>query len=227
MKPDDLDRWLRATEVENLSPSVGAPHISDEAIARLVETGRPLDANTRAHFAQCSECRAIYVELASARPAQPAPPATVPTASTWWWTTAVGGLAVAAAVVFATLPYPGRSALNLDTHVIDGPGNVRGAASVGDRLAVQATLSDRPYHEIRVYLDGVGRVLRCGHPAARPEPSCERRGDQLAATLELQYRGRYRVVLIGSPTPILTDANSADEDLAQHAHTETQTIDVH
>ena len=220
---DDVERVLRASGAEVLSGAADDSHLPDEVLATWVETGAPPTGAYRDHLARCDECRGIYAAMVAAHPAPPSR-----RAGGWLWRS-FGGLALAAAAVLAFIWIPAQSsgptALRIDVEVIDGPGVVRGEAAVGDRLRLRAGLSELRYHELRVYLQGIGLVLQC--PGASLPASCEVDGQVLSAAFTLMHRGRYEVVVIASDAPILGPPVSFESDVADYARTRTQVMDVH
>lgn len=192
----------------------------------LLEQGLPLDQ----HFDTCADCaaaraaherlRAGITEIGRGHPGRADWQARVWAGVArrqarrrrrWPWLAAPAAVALAAALLLVLRPAPGpdRALLAYELHR-PGAEPLRGAhARPGDRLAVRARAGGAAHAEVRLYRDGRALVLRCGD-----QPPCQRRGPEILATVTLEERGRYQLVLLRAAQPLPAPAGDVDRDTA-------------
>ncbi len=128
----------------------------------------------------------------------------------------VGGAAAAAVVLLGayltwrTWPLTERPTLiaRVQTHQDSA---VRGdMPHPGDQLLVDADIARVHHAELRLYRDDHALMARCSN-----EPPCTLSGRRLRAEFTLPSAGRYRALLLLSPTPLPPPTGSLDGDVAK------------
>lgn len=130
----------------------------------------------------------------------------------WVWLVPIPVLAAVALLLLVSRS-PGSGERPLLRYTItprpDAPPMRGELARPGNLLSLQATTADARVAELRVYRGDRQLVLRCA-----TEPPCERRDGRLSATVTLDGRGDYHVLLLTSDAPLPAPLPALSRDIA-------------
>jgi hypothetical protein len=130
----------------------------------------------------------------------------------WLWIMAP----LAAAALLALLlrgrgPGPAEPALAYALRRPGQSGAMRGEhARPGDVVDVNIRTTGAAHAELRIYRDDQALIVRC-----TDQPPCVRRGAGITATIRLDERGRYQIVLLYGKQPLAAPGAHLDDDLAR------------